>query len=114
MAQYLLSVHSVEGEARDPMTEAEMRQFMERVDVAEDAVQEAFAVALRKWPGEGLPVGVENPDRVRIGRWAGRQGLAPASQLIRLGWAVSARAVARKRLGHEDPAAAPKTADFQA
>jgi RNA polymerase sigma-70 factor (ECF subfamily) len=25
------------------------------VDVAEDAVQEAFAVALRKWPGEGLP-----------------------------------------------------------
>jgi RNA polymerase sigma-70 factor (ECF subfamily) len=25
------------------------------IDVAEDAVQEAFAVALRKWPGEGLP-----------------------------------------------------------
>ena len=24
-------------------------------DVAEDAVQEAFAVALRKWPGDGLP-----------------------------------------------------------
>jgi RNA polymerase sigma-70 factor (ECF subfamily) len=25
------------------------------IDVAEDAVQEAFVVALRKWPGEGLP-----------------------------------------------------------
>ncbi len=25
------------------------------VDVAEDAVQEAFAVALLKWPGNGLP-----------------------------------------------------------
>ncbi|MCU1656278.1 MAG: polymerase subunit sigma-24 [Pseudonocardiales bacterium] len=25
------------------------------IDVAEDAVQDAFALALRKWPGEGLP-----------------------------------------------------------
>src|SRR5215211_5776465 len=25
------------------------------IDLAEDAVQEAFAVALRKWPREGLP-----------------------------------------------------------
>src|SRR5216110_790334 len=25
------------------------------IDVAEDAVQDAFAVALRKWPSEGLP-----------------------------------------------------------
>src|SRR5438874_11016576 len=25
------------------------------IDVAEDAVQDAFAVALRKWPGDGLP-----------------------------------------------------------
>jgi RNA polymerase sigma-70 factor (ECF subfamily) len=25
------------------------------IDLAEDAVQEAFAVALRKWPAEGLP-----------------------------------------------------------
>jgi len=25
------------------------------IDVAEDAVQEAFAVALSKWPGDGLP-----------------------------------------------------------
>lgn len=28
------------------------------IDLAEDAVQEAFAVAMRKWPGEGLP---QNP-----------------------------------------------------
>ena len=26
------------------------------IDLAEDAVQEAFAVALRKWPADGLPV----------------------------------------------------------
>jgi RNA polymerase sigma-70 factor, ECF subfamily len=25
------------------------------IDIAEDAVQEAFAVALRRWPGDGLP-----------------------------------------------------------
>ena len=25
------------------------------IDLAEDAVQEAFAVALRKWPADGLP-----------------------------------------------------------
>jgi RNA polymerase sigma-70 factor, ECF subfamily len=25
------------------------------IDLAEDAVQEAFAVALRKWPDDGLP-----------------------------------------------------------
>jgi RNA polymerase sigma-70 factor, ECF subfamily len=25
------------------------------IDIAEDAVQEAFAIALRKWPGDGLP-----------------------------------------------------------
>ena len=25
------------------------------IDLAEDAVQEAFALALRKWPADGLP-----------------------------------------------------------
>src|SRR5437868_15020919 len=43
MAQYLLSVHSVEGEARDPMTEEEMRQFMERVGVLEQEMKSAGA-----------------------------------------------------------------------
>jgi hypothetical protein len=39
MAKYLLSVHSVEGEARDPMSEEEMRQFMERVGVLEEEMK---------------------------------------------------------------------------
>jgi hypothetical protein len=43
MTQYLLSVHSVEGEARDPMTEEEMRQFMERVGVLEEQMKSAGA-----------------------------------------------------------------------
>ena len=43
MAQYLLSVHSVEGEARDPMTEEEMRQLMERVAVLEEEMKSAGA-----------------------------------------------------------------------
>ena len=43
MTQYLLSVHSVEGEAREPMTEEEMRQFMERVGVLEQEMKSAGA-----------------------------------------------------------------------
>ena len=39
MTQYLLAVLSVEGEARDPMTEEEMRQFMERVSVLEEEMK---------------------------------------------------------------------------
>src|SRR6266571_1135163 len=43
MTQYLLSVHSVEGEARDPMTDEVMRQFMERVGVLEEEMKSAGA-----------------------------------------------------------------------
>jgi hypothetical protein len=43
MAKYLLSVHSVEGEARDPMTEEEMGRFMERVGVLEEEMKSAGA-----------------------------------------------------------------------
>jgi hypothetical protein len=43
MTQYLLSVHSVEGEARDPMSEEDMRQFMERVGVLEEEMKSAGA-----------------------------------------------------------------------
>jgi hypothetical protein len=43
MTQYLLSVHSVEGEAREPMTDEEMRQFMERVGVLEEEMKSAGA-----------------------------------------------------------------------
>jgi RNA polymerase sigma-70 factor (ECF subfamily) len=34
---------------------ATLIRFLGDIDVAEDAVQEAFAVALRKWPMDGLP-----------------------------------------------------------
>ena len=43
MTKYLLSVHSVEGEAREPMTEEDMRQFMERVGVLEEEMKSAGA-----------------------------------------------------------------------
>src|SRR5713101_7980355 len=43
MTQYLLSVHSVEGEARDAMAEEDMRQFMERVGVLEEEMKSAGA-----------------------------------------------------------------------
>jgi len=43
MARYLLSVHSVEGEARDPMTDAEMQQMMERVGALEEEMKSAGA-----------------------------------------------------------------------
>jgi hypothetical protein len=39
MAQYLLSVHSVEGEVGDPMTKEEMGQFMERVASLEEEMK---------------------------------------------------------------------------
>jgi hypothetical protein len=43
MAQYLLSTHSVEGEARGPMTDEEMQQLMERVSVLEEEMKSAGA-----------------------------------------------------------------------
>jgi hypothetical protein len=39
MAKYLLSVHSIEGEVGDPMTDEEMRQFMERVQALEEEMR---------------------------------------------------------------------------
>jgi hypothetical protein len=39
MAKYLLSVHSVEGEAGKPMSEQEMQQFMGRVGVLEEEMK---------------------------------------------------------------------------
>jgi hypothetical protein len=43
MAQYLLSVHSGAGETRDPMTDEEMQQFMERVGILEEEMKTAGA-----------------------------------------------------------------------
>ena len=43
MAQYLLSVHSVEGEPGAPMSEQEMQQFMGRVGVLEQEMRSTGA-----------------------------------------------------------------------
>ena len=43
MAQYLLSMHRVEGEAREPMTQDEMQLFMKRVGVLEEEMKSAGA-----------------------------------------------------------------------
>jgi hypothetical protein len=39
VTQYLLSVHTVEGEAREPMTEEEMRELMGRIGVLEEEMK---------------------------------------------------------------------------
>jgi hypothetical protein len=39
MAKYLLSHHSVESEARDPMTDEEMQQFMTRINALEEEMR---------------------------------------------------------------------------
>ena len=43
MARYLLSVHSVEGEAREPMTQEEMQQSYQQVLLIEDEMKSAGA-----------------------------------------------------------------------
>jgi hypothetical protein len=43
MPQYPLSVHGVQGEPREPMTEEQMRPFMERVDALEEEMKAAGA-----------------------------------------------------------------------
>jgi hypothetical protein len=43
MAQYLLSVHSVEGEVGDPMTDEEMRQSWKQIQVLNEELKSAGA-----------------------------------------------------------------------
>ncbi len=43
MPHYLLSTYSVEGEAREPMSNGEMQQFMGRVGVLEEEMKSAGA-----------------------------------------------------------------------
>ena len=43
MAQYLLSVHSVEGEVREPMTEQEMQQSWKQISILEKEMMSAGA-----------------------------------------------------------------------
>lgn len=43
MAHYLLSTHTVAGEAREPMSDDEMRQMMERIGVLEEEMKSSAA-----------------------------------------------------------------------
>jgi hypothetical protein len=43
MAKYLLSVHSVAGEVRDPMTDEEMRRSHEQLGILEEEMRSAGA-----------------------------------------------------------------------
>ncbi len=43
MPKYLLSAHTVEGQAREPMTEEELRELMERIGVLEEEMKSAGA-----------------------------------------------------------------------
>ena len=67
MTQYLLSVHSVEGEARDPMTEEDMQEFMKRVGVLEEEMKSAGA-----WVFGGR---LHDPDTATVVRVSGNDVL---------------------------------------
>lgn len=43
IAHYLLSTHSVEGQARDPMTDEEMQQFQRQIGALEEEMKSAGA-----------------------------------------------------------------------
>jgi hypothetical protein len=44
VAQYLLSVHTVAGEAREPMTDEQMQNFMRKIGELEEEMTEANAL----------------------------------------------------------------------
>ncbi len=58
MAKYLLSVHGVDGDVADPMSEEQMQQFMERVNVLEDEMKSTGA-----WLFGGA---LEDPDTATV------------------------------------------------
>ena len=63
MAQYLLSVHSIEGEVREPMTDEEMQQSWKQIQVLEQELQAAGA-----WVFSGR---LHEPDTATVVRLAG-------------------------------------------
>ena len=63
MAQYLLSVHSVEGEARDPMTDEEMQQSWKQIQLLNEELKSAGA-----WLFSGR---LHDPDTATVVRMAG-------------------------------------------
>jgi hypothetical protein len=60
MARYLLSTHSVEGEAGPPMSDDEMEQFMRRIGALEEEMRSAGA-----WVFSGR---LEGPDTATVVR----------------------------------------------
>ena len=67
MAKYLLSVHGVDGDVADPMSEEQMQQFMERVNVLEDEMKSTGA-----WLFGGA---LEDPDTATVVRVSGAEVL---------------------------------------
>jgi hypothetical protein len=67
MPKYLLSAHTVEGQAREPMTDEEVRQFMERIGVVEDEMKSAGA-----WVFSGR---LHDPDTATVVRESGGEVL---------------------------------------
>jgi hypothetical protein len=63
MGQYLLSVHSVEGEVRDPMTDQEMRQSYQQLGILEEEMKSAGA-----WVFSGR---LHEPDTATVVRTSG-------------------------------------------
>ena len=67
MAQYMLSVHSAAGEAREPMTEEEMRQSYQQIGVLEAEIKSAGA-----WVYSGR---LHEPNTATVVRMAGGEVL---------------------------------------
>ena len=67
MAKYLLSVHGVDGDVADPMSEEQMQQFMERVNVLEDEMKSTGA-----WLFGGA---LEDPDTATVVQVSGDEVL---------------------------------------
>ena len=67
MTKYLLSVHSVEGDVRDPMTEEEMQRFSKQVGILEEEMESAGA-----WVFSGR---LHEPDTATVVRRAGGEVL---------------------------------------
>jgi hypothetical protein len=63
MAQYLLSVHSVEGEVRDPMTDEEMQQSYQQLGILEEEMKSEGA-----WVFSGR---LHEPDTATVVRISG-------------------------------------------
>ncbi len=63
MGQYMLSVHSVEGEVRDPMTDEEMRQSYQQLGILEEEMKSVGA-----WVFSGR---LHEPDTATVVRLSG-------------------------------------------